>query len=140
MPTTSAELHATTAAHTQFRRSNKPRPRSPYTRCTLSFGLSAVIRSPYSLHSHFARGQRVVSLQVHRGMCKVVKSNSAVQVFGDGLCSCSVLWVSTCTSPSHPRRMTSSALLMSHSLSQPCLLYTSPSPRDRTRSRMPSSA
>ena len=23
---------------------------------------------------------------------------------------------------------------------QPCLLYTSPSPRDRTRSRMPSSA
>ena len=25
-------------------------------------------------------------------------------------------------------------------LSQPCLLYTSPSPRDRTRSRMPSSA
>ena len=24
--------------------------------------------------------------------------------------------------------------------SQPCLLYTSPSPRDRTRSRMPSSA
>ena len=26
------------------------------------------------------------------------------------------------------------------SLSSPCLLYTSPSPRDRTRSRMPSSA
>ena len=25
-------------------------------------------------------------------------------------------------------------------ISQPCLLYTSPSPRDRTRSRMPSSA
>ena len=25
-------------------------------------------------------------------------------------------------------------------LSEPCLLYTSPSPRDRTRSRMPSSA
>ena len=25
-------------------------------------------------------------------------------------------------------------------LSLPCLLYTSPSPRDRTRSRMPSSA
>ena len=25
-------------------------------------------------------------------------------------------------------------------LSKPCLLYTSPSPRDRTRSRMPSSA
>ena len=25
-------------------------------------------------------------------------------------------------------------------LSVPCLLYTSPSPRDRTRSRMPSSA
>ena len=27
-----------------------------------------------------------------------------------------------------------------HSLSTACLLYTSPSPRDRTRSRMPSSA
>ena len=30
-------------------------------------------------------------------------------------------------------------LLVEQSL-QPCLLYTSPSPRDRTRSRMPSSA
>ena len=29
---------------------------------------------------------------------------------------------------------------MSRSLTQGCLLYTSPSPRDRTRSRMPSSA
>ena len=28
----------------------------------------------------------------------------------------------------------------SPTLSHPCLLYTSPSPRDRTRSRMPSSA
>ena len=27
-----------------------------------------------------------------------------------------------------------------HTLTYPCLLYTSPSPRDRTRSRMPSSA
>ena len=27
-----------------------------------------------------------------------------------------------------------------HALAQVCLLYTSPSPRDRTRSRMPSSA
>ena len=27
-----------------------------------------------------------------------------------------------------------------HTLATPCLLYTSPSPRDRTRSRMPSSA
>ena len=27
-----------------------------------------------------------------------------------------------------------------HTLTGPCLLYTSPSPRDRTRSRMPSSA
>ena len=27
-----------------------------------------------------------------------------------------------------------------HALFTPCLLYTSPSPRDRTRSRMPSSA
>ena len=28
----------------------------------------------------------------------------------------------------------------SHPYDLPCLLYTSPSPRDRTRSRMPSSA
>ena len=27
-----------------------------------------------------------------------------------------------------------------HRIDRPCLLYTSPSPRDRTRSRMPSSA
>ena len=27
-----------------------------------------------------------------------------------------------------------------HRATKPCLLYTSPSPRDRTRSRMPSSA
>ena len=32
------------------------------------------------------------------------------------------------------------ALLGSALLSRDCLLYTSPSPRDRTRSRMPSSA
>ena len=31
-------------------------------------------------------------------------------------------------------------VLMSDYLSRVCLLYTSPSPRDRTRSRMPSSA
>ena len=30
--------------------------------------------------------------------------------------------------------------MMDHSGKTPCLLYTSPSPRDRTRSRMPSSA
>ena len=30
--------------------------------------------------------------------------------------------------------------LRANSYSKPCLLYTSPSPRDRTRSRMPSSA
>ena len=29
---------------------------------------------------------------------------------------------------------------LSHEIQQACLLYTSPSPRDRTRSRMPSSA
>ena len=29
---------------------------------------------------------------------------------------------------------------LARALSTPCLLYTSPSPRDRTRSRMPSSA
>ena len=30
--------------------------------------------------------------------------------------------------------------LIKEALIEPCLLYTSPSPRDRTRSRMPSSA
>ena len=35
-----------------------------------------------------------------------------------------------CYSPFRPR----------HRIPRPCLLYTSPSPRDRTRSRMPSSA
>ena len=29
---------------------------------------------------------------------------------------------------------------VTHECNYPCLLYTSPSPRDRTRSRMPSSA
>ena len=33
-----------------------------------------------------------------------------------------------------------SKLWLHHSLKKLCLLYTSPSPRDRTRSRMPSSA
>ena len=33
-----------------------------------------------------------------------------------------------------------SACVVDPSESEPCLLYTSPSPRDRTRSRMPSSA
>ena len=39
-------------------------------------------------------------------------------------------------------RGTTSVLFVSNNLAsyQPCLLYTSPSPRDRTRSRMPSSA
>ena len=32
------------------------------------------------------------------------------------------------------------AIYIGARLSEPCLLYTSPSPRDRTRSRMPSSA
>ena len=32
------------------------------------------------------------------------------------------------------------SLHMGHALNNTCLLYTSPSPRDRTRSRMPSSA
>ena len=31
-------------------------------------------------------------------------------------------------------------VMPNHHLAQTCLLYTSPSPRDRTRSRMPSSA
>ena len=35
---------------------------------------------------------------------------------------------------------TMSGLNFTHAVAQTCLLYTSPSPRDRTRSRMPSSA
>ena len=37
------------------------------------------------------------------------------------------------------RQLTTILVLLNSSLN-PCLLYTSPSPRDRTRSRMPSSA
>ena len=33
-----------------------------------------------------------------------------------------------------------SRIIMAHSLYKDCLLYTSPSPRDRQKSRMPSSA
>ena len=33
-----------------------------------------------------------------------------------------------------------SAVLLGDTVTESCLLYTSPSPRDRTRSRMPSSA
>ena len=38
------------------------------------------------------------------------------------------------------RKKDVAALLLPGDLYLPCLLYTSPSPRDRTRSRMPSSA
>ena len=37
-------------------------------------------------------------------------------------------------------RETEQAITAAHNSLIPCLLYTSPSPRDRTRSRMPSSA
>ena len=37
-------------------------------------------------------------------------------------------------------RLVHSALVLKTTTSKTCLLYTSPSPRDRTRSRMPSSA
>ena len=52
---------------------------------------------------------------------------------------------SSCRLPSahlvtHPIRTPSPSSLAATQHSQPCLLYTSPSPRDRTRSRMPSSA
>ena len=39
-----------------------------------------------------------------------------------------------------PAQLTSLKTNLKKSLGRPCLLYTSPSPRDRTRSRMPSSA
>ena len=37
-------------------------------------------------------------------------------------------------------RLTYDTIAQAGHLNQDCLLYTSPSPRDRTRSRMPSSA
>ena len=37
-------------------------------------------------------------------------------------------------------RNTVTQMVYKHAISTVCLLYTSPSPRDRTRSRMPSSA
>ena len=39
-----------------------------------------------------------------------------------------------------PRNLLQSVTAFAQSLARTCLLYTSPSPRDRTRSRMPSSA
>ena len=44
--------------------------------------------------------------------------------------------------PSQPEQLTSESLRVGEkmALRWPCLLYTSPSPRDRTRYRMPSSA
>ena len=39
-----------------------------------------------------------------------------------------------------PEQLNLSILHQHSAKSNPCLLYTSPSPRDRTRSRMPSSA
>ena len=44
------------------------------------------------------------------------------------------------TSPSHPVSVTVRGGLASLGASNACLLYTSPSPRDATLSRMPSSA
>ena len=38
------------------------------------------------------------------------------------------------------KRIYEDALALARGLNKACLLYTSPSPRDRTRSRMPSSA
>ena len=47
-----------------------------------------------------------------------------------------------CDAASDPRRATEALVAMASAVASasPCLLYTSPSPRDRTRSRMPSSA
>ena len=44
--------------------------------------------------------------------------------------------------PKHINKLPDSELEITRSIESPniCLLYTSPSPRDRTRSRMPSSA
>ena len=53
---------------------------------------------------------------------------------GCGETTCAELPVGVPQGQSGPRLMAFTALLMA------CLLYTSPSPRDRTRSRMPSSA
>ena len=42
--------------------------------------------------------------------------------------------------PNHARDAPNPDIKIPKHLKEPCLLYTSPSPRDRTRSRMPSSA
>src|SRR5665811_2460137 len=50
-----------------------------------------------------------------------------------------VYWCRFWVSPEHQPRSSPPARKDQH-MAHPCLLYTSPSPRDRTRSRMPSSA
>ena len=42
--------------------------------------------------------------------------------------------------PAHPGEILKDLVIDALELTITCLLYTSPSPRDRTRSRMPSSA
>ena len=60
-----------------------------------------------------------------------VKYLARAREFGDVL-AVGVAWLSLVASPAAVREV--------KTLSEVCLLYTSPSPRDRTRSRMPSSA
>ena len=48
--------------------------------------------------------------------------------------------ISTPSLPRIPDQSVATAQTEKVTSSKPCLLYTSPSPRDRTRSRMPSSA
>ena len=49
-------------------------------------------------------------------------------------------WLAYVSSLTHPDALAAMRLTLLTALVSVCLLYTSPSPRDRTRSRMPSSA
>ena len=84
-----------------------------------------------------------IDLEIHQGetVCLVGESGS-----GKSVTALSVMRLLPDGVVSHPtgcielQSESSGSVSGSGTQSLPCLLYTSPSPRDRTRSRMPSSA
>ena len=62
------------------------------------------------------------------------------KVLCKGLCERIGMESSMITHEANGTKATTPAIFPTHTEAFACLLYTSPSPRDRTRSRMPSSA
>ena len=87
----------------------------------------------HALLLHGLAGVMLARLLLQLGVSRTVAHiAAALFVVHPSLCE-SVAWVSS-------RKYLLSGLFTFAALYQTCLLYTSPSPRDRTRSRMPSSA